>query len=83
MIARVRARYREYRANVLIPLQHPCVEIVVLVEEARQITNGGQYEEATEETDANHQALQFVGAFAIDFHDCANAEQWYEAGHQE
>lgn len=78
----IRARYREHFAHVPIPLHHPVVEVVVLVEQAAEKADGGQHEQRTEETDTHHQALQLVGAFAVDFHHRANAEQRHEAGQQ-
>lgn len=65
-----------------MPLYHPFIEIVVFVEQAAQIAQSGQYEEARKEADAHHEALQFIGPFAICFHYSAYAKQRNETGQQ-
>lgn len=77
------AWYRKYDAHILDPLQHPCVEVVILVEQASEQSDGGQNEEAAEEADPYHQPFQFISSLAVDFHHRPNAKQRYEAGHQE
>lgn len=78
-----RAGYGEGFADVAMPLNHPLVEVVILVEQAAEQAQSGQYEQAREETDAQHETFQFVRSFAIGFHHGANAEERDEAGEQE
>lgn len=79
----VRARYWKHSAHVTIPLYHPIVKVVVLVEEAAKVTDSWQYEECTEETDAKHKTFQLVGTFTVDFHDSTNTEERNKASQQE
>lgn len=78
-----RAGYGEGFTDVAMPLNHPLVEVVILVEQTPQQTQCGQYKEAREETNTQHEALQFVRSLAIRLHHGANAEQRDEACEQE
>lgn len=48
------ARNGETDTHILIPLQHPCVEVVIFIKQAAQETDGWQNEQAAEESNANH-----------------------------
>lgn len=78
-----RAGYGEGLADVAMPLNHPLVEVVILVEQTTEQPQCGQYEEPREEANAQHKALQLVRPLAICLHHGANAEQGDEAREQE
>lgn len=66
-----------------MPLHHPFVQVVVLIKQAAQQANSGQYKEATEEANLHHEPLQFVRSIAVVLHHGADAKQRDEAGHKE
>lgn len=78
-----RAGYGEGFADVAMPLDHPLVEIIILIEQAAEQTQSGQYEEAREESDAQHEPLQLVRPFPIGLHHGANAKERDETRQQE
>lgn len=77
-----RAWYGKYYAHVLIPLQHPCIEIVIFVEQAAQKSDCRQNEEAAEKSDAYHEPFELIGALAVTLHHGPNVKQRCKTGHQ-
>lgn len=63
-----------------MPLYHPFIEIIVLIEKTTEKTERRQYEKTGEEADTHHETLQFIRTFAICLHNGTYAKERYKAG---